>query len=170
SRPPAGRPSCRCWPDRSWLVRGAKSATMAALGEVRRDQARVLLSVPRSVMRGQFTEVRRGVSWPRRTKDRRFAGRGRVHQCTSTRLSRRILYQWARSPPLLIRGDSLPGFWARSMASLKSGAVLGTIGYLFDQGSGVGASDAQLLERFVASRDETAFEALVVRHGRSVRA
>ena len=56
------------------------------------------------------------------------------------------------------------------MASLKSGAVFRTIGYLFDRGSCVGASDAQLLERFVAGRDEAAFEALVVRHGRSVLA
>jgi RNA polymerase sigma factor (sigma-70 family) len=56
------------------------------------------------------------------------------------------------------------------MASLRSGAALRTIGYLLDRGSCVGASDAQLLERFVAARDEAAFEALVIRHGRSVLA
>ena len=56
------------------------------------------------------------------------------------------------------------------MASLKSGAVLGTIGHLFERGTCLGATDAQLLERFASGRDETAFEALVVRHGRSVRA
>ena len=56
------------------------------------------------------------------------------------------------------------------MASVKSGAILRSICSLFEQGTLVGSSDAQLLDRFVAGRDERAFEALVVRHGRSVYA
>ncbi len=39
---------------------------------------------------------------------------------------------------------------------------------LLDRGSLSGVSDAQLLERFVAHRDEAAFEAIVARHGRMV--
>ena len=56
------------------------------------------------------------------------------------------------------------------MSSMTRGAVLRPIYYLFEQGTLVGSSDVQLLERFVATRDETAFEALVARHGRSVQA
>jgi RNA polymerase sigma factor (sigma-70 family) len=54
------------------------------------------------------------------------------------------------------------------MASPNAGSVLGTIGHLFERGSAIGESDARLLERFVAGADEAAFEALVVRHARSV--
>ncbi|WP_165248683.1 RNA polymerase sigma factor [Paludisphaera soli] len=36
---------------------------------------------------------------------------------------------------------------------------------LFDEGSAVGCSDAQLLDRFVQRRDESAFAAIVERHG-----
>ncbi len=56
------------------------------------------------------------------------------------------------------------------MSSMTRGAIVRPIYYLFDQGTLVGSSDAQLLERFVANRDETAFEALIARHGRSVQA
>jgi RNA polymerase sigma factor (sigma-70 family) len=49
-------------------------------------------------------------------------------------------------------------------------AVLRPIYRLFHEGTLVGSSDAELLEQFVARRDERAFEALVVRHGRSVQA
>ena len=40
---------------------------------------------------------------------------------------------------------------------------------LFDGGTVVGLSDRQLLDRFAARRDETAFTALVERHGPMVR-
>ena len=56
------------------------------------------------------------------------------------------------------------------MASVTRAAVLRPIYRLWDEGTLVGSSDAQLLERFVARRDETAFEALVARHGRAVLA
>ena len=56
------------------------------------------------------------------------------------------------------------------MASVNSGAVLRAIGHLFERGTCSGATDAQLLERFARARDEASFEALVIRHGRSVRA
>jgi RNA polymerase sigma factor (sigma-70 family) len=56
------------------------------------------------------------------------------------------------------------------MSSVTRAAVLRPIYRLWDEGTLVGSSDAQLLERFVARRDETAFESLVARHGRSVLA
>ncbi|MFI5460140.1 MAG: RNA polymerase sigma factor, partial [Isosphaerales bacterium] len=46
-----------------------------------------------------------------------------------------------------------------------SGAVLHQIERLFHQGTSIGATEGELLERFVTRRDETAFEALVARHG-----
>ena len=54
------------------------------------------------------------------------------------------------------------------MSSVTRGAVLRPIYHLFESGTLVGWSDVQLLDRFVASRDEAAFESLVIRHGRSV--
>src|SRR5947208_6760787 len=39
---------------------------------------------------------------------------------------------------------------------------------LFEEGSLAGLSDWQLLDRFVSHRDETAFEALISRHGAMV--
>ena len=54
------------------------------------------------------------------------------------------------------------------MAHAASGSVVRQIGSLFDGGSVAGLSDRQLLDRFVARRDaagETAFAALVARHG-----
>jgi RNA polymerase sigma factor (sigma-70 family) len=56
------------------------------------------------------------------------------------------------------------------MSSVTRSAVLRPIYRLFDEGTLVGSSDAELLERFVARGDERAFEALVTRHGRSVQA
>ena len=50
----------------------------------------------------------------------------------------------------------------------QSGSVLRSVQTLFDGGTTGGLTDAQLLERFLARRQETAgaaFEALVVRHG-----
>ncbi|HKI20008.1 MAG TPA: RNA polymerase sigma factor, partial [Isosphaeraceae bacterium] len=46
-----------------------------------------------------------------------------------------------------------------------SGAVLHQLERLFHQGTSIGATEGELLERFVTRRDETAFEALVARHG-----
>ena len=56
------------------------------------------------------------------------------------------------------------------MSSVTRAAVLRPIYRLWDEGTLAGSSDAQLLERFVARRDETAFEVLVARHGRAVLA
>ena len=55
-----------------------------------------------------------------------------------------------------------------NMGHSEIGAVAQQIGTLFEEGSVVGLSDRQLLERFNAGRDtggEAAFSALVVRHG-----
>ncbi len=54
------------------------------------------------------------------------------------------------------------------MSRATRGAALRPIYHLFETGTLIGSSDGQLLERFVAGRDEAAFEALVARHGRSV--
>jgi RNA polymerase sigma factor (sigma-70 family) len=51
------------------------------------------------------------------------------------------------------------------MASTAMGGTLGQIKRLFGAGSVAGLSDGQLLERFAGSRDESAFAALVERHG-----
>jgi RNA polymerase sigma factor (sigma-70 family) len=54
------------------------------------------------------------------------------------------------------------------MASLTSGSVVRQIGSLFEGSSVAGMSDQELLDRFTARRDsagETAFAALVLRHG-----
>ena len=56
------------------------------------------------------------------------------------------------------------------MTIARRGPALRPIHYLLQEGTLVGSSDAQLLERFVAGRDETAFEALIARHGRAVQA
>lgn len=53
------------------------------------------------------------------------------------------------------------------MASSALGQVLRQIHRLFDAGTVAGQSDAELLARFAARRDEPAFEALVARHGLS---
>ena len=51
------------------------------------------------------------------------------------------------------------------MASTNYGAALRQMDRLFVEGTVAGLSDAQLLERFLARRDESAFGALVERHG-----
>ena len=51
------------------------------------------------------------------------------------------------------------------MAGRPKGAVLNDLRVLFDQGSIGGLSDGELLERFAADGDESAFAALVERHG-----
>ncbi len=56
------------------------------------------------------------------------------------------------------------------MSWITRSAVLRSVYKLFEEGTLSGLNDEQLLERFVAKRDEAAFEALVVRHGRSVLA
>ena len=56
------------------------------------------------------------------------------------------------------------------MASGRSGIALGQIRRLFDEGTLTGLTDAQILERFVAGRDEGAFAILVERHGPMVLA
>src|SRR4051812_11969547 len=51
------------------------------------------------------------------------------------------------------------------MVSGRSGAVLRQVDALFDRGTVAGMDEGLLLERFVARRDEAAFEALVARFG-----
>ncbi len=51
------------------------------------------------------------------------------------------------------------------MAGMPLRAALRHIHHLFTDGSVAGLADAQLLERFLARRDESAFTALVERHG-----
>src|ERR1700758_3394133 len=46
-----------------------------------------------------------------------------------------------------------------------SGALFYQLERLFGQGTSIGSTEGELLERFVAGRDEAAFEALVARHG-----
>ena len=56
------------------------------------------------------------------------------------------------------------------MASARSGTALGQVQRLFDEGTLTGLTDAQLLERFLSRRDESAFAFLVARHGPMVLA
>jgi RNA polymerase sigma factor (sigma-70 family) len=56
------------------------------------------------------------------------------------------------------------------MASVQLGAAMRHIHRLFGEGTLAGVSDARLLDRYAAQRDETAFAALVQRHGRMVMA
>jgi|GEM_PF-5347897 len=51
------------------------------------------------------------------------------------------------------------------MTRSRSSAYLGSIQRIFEAGTEAGASDAQLLERFVVHHDDSAFESLVSRHG-----
>jgi RNA polymerase sigma factor (sigma-70 family) len=51
------------------------------------------------------------------------------------------------------------------MAGMRSDGALRQIDRLFGEGTLAGLSDARLVERYVAHRDELAFEALVRRHG-----
>src|SRR4051812_42630254 len=68
--------------------------------------------------------------------------------------------------------NRMGGTWtgALDMASGQLGAVVRQIRRLFGEGTVSGLSDAELLERFVASRDEEAFAALVSAHGPMVLA
>ena len=54
------------------------------------------------------------------------------------------------------------------MATARRGMVLEQIERLFGAGTFTGLGDAQLLERFLDRRDDTAFAALIERHGRMV--
>ena len=51
------------------------------------------------------------------------------------------------------------------MSSGQRAIALDSMRRLFDSGTAVGQSDRQLLDRFIAARDETAFEAILRRHG-----
>src|SRR5207302_1100637 len=52
-----------------------------------------------------------------------------------------------------------------AMASVQMGAALRQIHELFEAGTIAGLADGQLLERYLTRRDESAFAALVGRHG-----
>jgi len=56
------------------------------------------------------------------------------------------------------------------MASAHRGAALRRIQQLFEAGTVAGLTDVQLIERFLSTRDEGAFAALVGRHGPMVLA
>src|ERR1700733_1961418 len=51
------------------------------------------------------------------------------------------------------------------MASVHLGSALRQIRGLFEVGTVAGLTDGQLLDRYLTRRDESAFEALVMRHG-----
>ncbi len=51
------------------------------------------------------------------------------------------------------------------MASMRRDGALRQLDRLFGEGTLAGLSDARLLERYVTARDDSAFEALVARHG-----
>ena len=51
------------------------------------------------------------------------------------------------------------------MSSGQRALALDSMRRLFDSGTAIGLSDGQLLERFISARDETAFEAILRRHG-----
>ena len=50
----------------------------------------------------------------------------------------------------------------------QNGFLIQQIGRLFTEGTSVGSTEGELLDRFVRCRDESAFEALVARHGSMV--
>ena len=50
----------------------------------------------------------------------------------------------------------------------SGGVVFCQLERLFGQGTAIGLTEGELLERFVTRRDEAAFEALVARHGPTV--
>ena len=54
------------------------------------------------------------------------------------------------------------------MASTRCDTALQQVCRLLDEGTLAGLPDARLLERYLANRDELAFEALVRRHGSMV--
>src|SRR5262249_45266400 len=56
------------------------------------------------------------------------------------------------------------------MANRRAGTFLGQVADLVETAAGRGPPDRELLDRFVAARDEAAFAALVRRHGRTVLA
>ena len=51
------------------------------------------------------------------------------------------------------------------MSSMRRGAVIDSIQRLFDHGTVVALGERQLLERFITRGDESAFEAIIGRHG-----
>jgi RNA polymerase sigma factor (sigma-70 family) len=51
------------------------------------------------------------------------------------------------------------------LRGVRGGAVMQQIGRLFLEGTSIGLSEGELLDRFVRARDESAFEVLVARHG-----
>jgi hypothetical protein len=54
---------------------------------------------------------------------------------------------------------------SEKLPSVNRGAVVEAIQRLFDQGTVVALGEKQLLDRFIARGDESAFEAIVGRHG-----
>ena len=62
-------------------------------------------------------------------------------------------------------GNGKEGHRMARLRGAQCGALMQQLGRLFLQGSLIGSSEGELLDRFVRGRDESAFEALVARHG-----
>src|SRR5438552_12714727 len=71
-----------------------------------------------------------------------------------------------KADSIMMRGRPNPG--ARTMANANPSPVTRYLRRLASPARPGGLSDAELLERFVARRDEAAFEVLVWRHGPKV--
>ncbi len=67
--------------------------------------------------------------------------------------------------PVQYRGRAGIDDGGRVMGVGQNGAVLRQVGRLFGSGTVAGLSEDQLIDRFVRRRDESAFEAIVARHG-----
>ena len=70
-----------------------------------------------------------------------------------------------RATPSASPATSAEARGAQEHAHLTTPAIARQLGSLFDDGSLVGLTDRQLIERFNHRRDEAAFAALVTRHG-----
>src|SRR5262249_15783594 len=64
-----------------------------------------------------------------------------------------------------LNGEKGPGDEADIMASEQIGSVIHSLTRLFGTGTVAALSELQLLDRFLESRDQAAFEAIVRRHG-----
>ena len=73
--------------------------------------------------------------------------------------------QIGKRPTCRIKGEGTTKFGGGRIVSRYSGIMLSELNQIFNRGTFVGLNDHRLLERFVVERDETAFAALVARHG-----
>ena len=77
------------------------------------------------------------------------------------------LKKMERFPPCLalngVKGSEVTEW--EGMPSVYQGSVINSLQRLFDAGTVMALTDTQLLERFVTAGDESAFEAILLRHG-----